>query len=78
MIEVLIIDDNLTRIREINAFIPNNLANIEHVTTKNDALRKLTESQYDLAIIDIMLPNTMSELNPNKSAGIELINPFKG
>ncbi len=73
MVTVLIVDDNLDRMREITAFINSETVIVEYTTTKNEALNKLEQKQYDLVIVDIMLPENVSALNPNKNAGIELI-----
>jgi CheY-like chemotaxis protein len=47
--------------------------NIDYATTKIEALRQMTASQYDLAIIDIMLPNDPKTLLPSKDGGIDLL-----
>ena len=73
MIKVLIVDDNVERIREIASCIDNGMCSIDYVTTKNEALCQLELNQYDLAIIDIMLPENISSLNPSKTGGIDLI-----
>lgn len=73
MINVLIVDDNVERIREITSCISDDSTKIEYATTKNEALNKFSTNQYDLAIIDIMLPNTMEQINPDRTAGIDLI-----
>ncbi len=73
MVNIIIVDDNIERIREIISSIPKDSAKVEYSTTKNEALNKFSSSQYDLAIIDIMLPDTIGQVNPNKSAGIELL-----
>ena len=73
MVNVLIVDDNVARVREITAVISMEGVNIEYVTTKNEALCKLESAEYDLAIIDIMLPENLSSLNPERTAGVELI-----
>ena len=73
MINVLIVDDNVERIREITSCISDDSTKIEYETTKNEALNKFSTNQYELAIIDIMLPNTMEQINPDRTAGIDLI-----
>ena len=77
MIKVLFVDDNNERIRSITAVLPQDKVQVEYVTTKNEALKSVAEKIYDLAIIDIMLPNTLDEPYPNKNAGVELINEFQ-
>lgn len=77
MIKVLFVDDNNERIRSITAVLPHDKVQIEYVTTKNEALKSVAEKTFDLAIIDIMLPNTLDEPYPNKNAGVELINDFQ-
>ena len=77
MITILFVDDNLERIRSIRSVLPKDKVQTEYVTTKNEALKRVAEKNYDLAIIDIMLPNTPDEPYPNKNAGVELINEFQ-
>lgn len=77
MIKVLFVDDNLERIRSIISILPKEKVQTEYVTTKNEALRKVAEKEFDLAIIDIMLPDTLDDTYPNKSAGVELINELE-
>lgn len=77
MITILFVDDNLERIRSIRSVLPKDKVQTEYVTTKNEALKRVAEKNYDLAIIDIMLPNTLDEPYPNKNAGVELINEFQ-
>lgn len=76
MINILFVDDNLERIRSIKSTLPKGKVKIEYVTTKNEALRKFASQIYDLAIIDIMLPDNLDAQNPNQKAGIELIQAF--
>lgn len=73
MISVLIIDDNNERIRKIAASINGDDINVEHVMTKNEALCRLEETKYDLVIIDIMLPENIDSVNPQPTAGIDII-----
>ena len=73
MVNVLIVDDENSRIREICAAIAVEGVNIDYATTKNEALRKMTASQYDLAIIDIMLPNDAKTVIPSKDGGVDLL-----
>lgn len=65
MINILFVDDNLERIRSIKSTLPKGKVKIEYVTTKNEALRKFASQIYDLAIIDIMLPDNLDAQNPN-------------
>ena len=73
MINVLIIDDDNERIRKIAASIKGDDINVEYVMTKNEALCRLEESKYDLVIIDIMLPENIDSVNPQPTAGIDII-----
>ena len=73
MVNVLIVDDDTFRTREICAEISVDGVNIDHATTKNEALKKMTACQYDLAIIDIMLPNDVKTVIPSKDGGFELL-----
>ena len=73
MINILIIDDDNERIRKIAAIVKGDDINVEHVMTKNEALCKLEENEYDLVIIDIMLPENIDSVNPQPTAGIDII-----
>lgn len=73
MIHVLIIDDDNERIRKIAAVVKEDSINVEYVMTKNEALCKLEEKEYDLVIIDIMLPENIDSVNPQPTAGIDVI-----
>ncbi len=73
MIRVLIIDDDNERIRKIAASIKGDDINVEYVMTKNEALCRLEEIKYDLVIIDIMLPENIDSVNPQPTAGIDVI-----
>lgn len=77
MVKILFVDDNFERITSIVSTLPPDKVECDYVATKNEALKKLTQKQYDLAIIDIMLPNNLSESNPNRQAGVELIQSFQ-
>ena len=76
MVRILFIDDNIERIQQISSWLTEN--NIECETeysmTKDDALRKLTKTQYDLVLVDIVLPNNMSTIGLSNFAGMEIIN----
>lgn len=73
MVNILIVDDDNSRIREIYAELSVDGVNIDHATTKNEALKKMTTSQYDLAIIDIKLPNDSKTILPAKDGGVDLL-----
>ncbi len=73
MISVLIIDDDNERIRKIAASIKGDDINVEYVMTKNEALCRLEGTKYDLVIIDIMLPENIDSVNPQPTAGIDII-----
>lgn len=73
MISVLIIDDDNERIRKIAASIKGDDIKVEYVMTKNEALCRLEEAKYDLVIIDIMLPENIDSVNPQPTAGIDII-----
>lgn len=73
MINILIIDDDNERIRKIAAAVKGDNINVEYVMTKNEALCKLEENEYDLVIIDIMLPENIDSVNPQPTAGIDII-----
>ncbi len=73
MINILIIDDDNERIRKIASVVKGDDIIVEYVMTKNEALCKLEEKEYDLVIIDIMLPENIDSVNPQPTAGIDII-----
>ena len=73
MVNVLIIDDDNERIRQIAASVKSDDVSVEYVMTKNEALCRLEEKEYDLVIIDIMLPENIDSLHPQPTAGIDII-----
>lgn len=76
MIRILFVDDDIDRSQEMTQILNDNEINneCEYSTTKNDALNKLSLKQYDLVIIDLMLPNSMSVRGKSATAGIEILN----
>jgi nucleoside phosphorylase/CheY-like chemotaxis protein len=77
MVKILIVDDENSRVREICAEIDIDGVNIDLATTKIDGIRRMTETQYDLVIIDIMLPADAKTVMPSKKGGIELIHQIE-
>lgn len=75
MIRILFVDDSLDRVRTLISYLNENKIeiNYEHVSTKEDALRKMAQNQYDMVLIDIMLPTSLSTIEISKLAGVELI-----
>lgn len=73
MVKILIVDDETSRSREICSAIYCDDIEIEEATTKTDALRKMTHTQYDLLILDIMLPNDSKTVSISNDAGEELL-----
>ncbi len=75
MVKVLLVDDNDVRARTLYSCLETlNDVKIDTVTTKKDALLFMETTMYDLVIIDIMLPESMSTVGPSKTAGVELLN----
>lgn len=75
MIRVLLVDDDDIRARTLYSCIDSlNDVIIDTVSTKKDALLLMQSTTYDLVIIDIMLPENMSTVDPSKNAGVELLN----
>lgn len=76
MIRILFIDDNIERTQEIVSWLDE--CQIENISdfaiTKDDALRKLNYNQYDLVIIDIVLPESMKIPGFSQSAGLDIVN----
>lgn len=77
MVNVLIIDDDNARIREICSEMPTENISVDGATTKNEALRKMTECKYDLVVLDLMLPNDVKTLKPSQDGGVELLNQIE-
>ncbi len=76
MIRILFIDDNIERTQEIASWLDEfEIENsCEHAVTKDDALKKLSYNQYDLVIIDIVLPESIRTPGFSQSAGLEIVN----
>lgn len=76
MIRILFIDDDLTRSQELSELMTKyniNCSECDYVQTKVDALKLLCAKQYDLIVIDIMLPDSMSKVGISENAGIEIL-----
>ena len=73
MVKVLIVDDTTMRAREIKGFLAGLSADIKSVTTLRDAEVEMIQNQYNLLILDIMLPKNDETIEITKSAGIELL-----
>lgn len=76
MIRILFIDDNIERTQEIASWLSEyKIENTcEFAITKDDALRKLSCDQYDLVIVDIVLPESMKTPGVSQSAGLDIVN----
>ena len=73
MVKILIVDDDNQRIREISAEISRDNVIIENATTKNDAKRMMGATQYDLVLLDIMLPDDATTVTLTRDAGVDLL-----
>ncbi len=78
MVKILLVDDNEFRVRTLYSCIESLGVEIDTVSTKKDALISMERKIYDLVMIDIMLPENMSTINPSKNAGVELLNDIEG
>lgn len=76
MIRMLFIDDNIERTQEIASWLDEfNIENTcEYAITKNEALQKLSSHQYDLVIVDIVLPESIKTPGISQSAGLDIVN----
>lgn len=76
MIRILFIDDNIERAQQISSWLEEYNIECESVysITKDDAIRNLTKTQYDLVLVDIVLPDNMRTTGLSASAGVEIIN----
>ena len=73
MVKILLIDDDNVRTRTITSCVKDIDIHVEAATTKQHALELMSRVQFDLVIIDIMLPENSSAITPSKYAGMELI-----
>ena len=72
--KILIIDDELTKIRSIVSAINEVRSDLEITTciTADDARKKMRNTKYDLVILDLALPNLMTS-HPDMQTGINLL-----
>ena len=75
MVNILIVDDDLARVRQIAAHIDSVGLNTTccNATTKKEAVIKMINQQFELVIIDIILPEKMTSTDFSDNAGIELL-----
>lgn len=75
MIRILFIDDSIQRSQELTELLDKNGINYtpDYVSTKEDALKKLSSFQYDMVLLDIMLPDNMKKQGVYEQAGIEIL-----
>ncbi|MCM1115285.1 MAG: hypothetical protein NC397_07305 [Clostridium sp.] len=75
MIRILFIDDSIERLQELTKMLVEN--GIDHISdyvcTKEDALKKLSSVQYDMVLLDIMLPDNMKKQGISEQAGLEIL-----
>ncbi|MDO7887609.1 phosphorylase family protein [Hymenobacter cheonanensis] len=73
--KVLIVEDDANKCRKVSASLVLcgiSIESIEHVTTSYAAKRNLIKNNYDLMILDVVIPSRLNEeLNPN--GGIDLL-----
>ena len=77
MVKVLIVDDDNSRTRDLYSVIETENVIIDTATTERDALKLMSYTQYDLALLDILLPNDQKTKFPNKDAGLDLLNQIQ-
>lgn len=77
MTKVLIIDDDNQRTREICSEIKKDNLDIEVASNKHDALTKMTHTQFDLVILDIMLPDDNMTVALSNGGGVALLNEIE-
>ncbi|MBE6742325.1 MAG: response regulator [Ruminococcaceae bacterium] len=75
MIRILIIDDSIERSQELTNILSKNQIDCycDYCITKEEALKKLHLNQYDLVLLDIMLPDTMSKKGISDLAGLDIL-----
>ncbi len=76
MIRILFVDDNIERTQEMICTLDE--YKISHISdyaiSKDDALRKLSCNQFDLVVVDIILPDNLRTPGLSNSAGKEILN----
>ena len=75
MIRILFIDDVHDRPRSIISYLENQKVYTDSkiVATQQEAYKELEKKQYDLVVIDIKLPKSISALNTEDYAGIDIL-----
>lgn len=73
MVKILIVDDDNQRTREISAEISIEGTEVNCATTKKDAMRMMSTTEYDLLLMDIMLPDDSKTVTLTKDAGVDLL-----
>lgn len=72
-LNILIIEDNYEKVRVIGDVIKgNDICNLEYCNNTREALTKLRDKQYNIVIVDMVLPKCIGD-HPETGAGIELI-----
>lgn len=71
--KILIVDDNYESVKLILTDLNIDVHTIkDHVSTSKEALKKLKESEYDLLIIDLQIPETIGE-DVDPAGGMKLL-----
>lgn len=76
MLRILVIDDKPARYEAFRANIIDRYTSedsIDVATSVKDALRRVAEVRYDIAIVDMQLPATAWDHNPSPTGGIDLL-----
>jgi nucleoside phosphorylase/CheY-like chemotaxis protein len=80
VIKILIVDDNADKISNIKELILRfkeiSPDDIKTAPASNEAKRIIAEYQFDLLILDLMLPENFGD-NPKDTVGIDLLNELK-
>ena len=76
MIRILFVDDDNERARELTAMLDEYCIShmSDYATSRDSALRLLSCNQYDLVVVDIILPDNMAKVNLSKYAGKDILN----
>lgn len=77
MIKILIVDDESIKERAIRSYINDSDVFVEVASSINAALEKIRNEQFDLAIIDMKIPENSSTIETNTNGGITLIERIK-
>ena len=75
--KVLIVDDNTDKIKEITKVFNKKNWEIDTSTGSVEAMKKLKETEYDLLILDLIIPKKIGVDDVNLKNSIDLLERIK-